>query len=111
MGSKSPSRKGDSKSSHTSSRSSSRKSQSTGGGTDKVKTAKLAFAGVVLAAVPAWLLYYYDPFDLRKPAPAPAPDAFIEQLPEPERERARKQAERTQEILDSGEQVPAAGSE
>lgn len=103
MGSKSPSRKGDSKSS--------RKSQNTGGGTDKVKTAKLAFAGVVLAAVPAWLLYYYDPFDLRKPAPAPAPDAFIEQLPEPERERARKQAERTQEILDSGEQVPAAGVE
>lgn len=97
MGAKSPSKKGDSKSSR----------KSTGGDPDKAKLIKGAVAGVAIVGVTIWLVYYYDPFELRKPEPAPAPDSFIEQLPEPERERTKKQIERAQEQIESGEKIPA----
>lgn len=94
MGSTSPSKKGRSKSSQSA------------GGQDKAKVVKIAFVAIVLLAVPVWLIAYFDPFEMRKPEPAPAPDSFIEQLPEPERERTKKQIEKAQEQIESGEEIP-----
>jgi len=95
MGSTSPSKKGQSSSSKGA------------GGQDKAKVVKIVFAAVVLLAVPVWLLAYFDVFKFSKPEPAPAPDSFIEQLPEPERERTKKQIEKAQEQIESGEEIPA----
>lgn len=99
MGSHAPSGKGHSKSHHGQPPE------------DRFKKAKVAFVIIALVGTAAWLIAYFDPFEFRKPDPGPPPDTFIEQLPAPERERAKKQLEKAQEEKESGTSaVPKSGA-
>ncbi len=111
MGSTSHSGKGSSTSAHAKSGHAKSGHADADAAAAKAKKIKLIFAIVVLAVVPVWLIWYFDPFEMRKPEPGPPQDAYLEQLPEPERERARKQAERTQELIDSGVKLPQPSGE
>lgn len=106
MAAKSPSPKGESKQDRSKKGESKSSRGAKAPASDKAKTVKAVLAVVALVATATWLVIYYDPFELRKPEPGPAPDAFIEQLPEPERQRTRDQIERTREQIESGEEAP-----
>lgn len=73
---------------------------------DKTKLIKGIVGGVILVASVTWLIYYYDPFKLRKEDPGPAPDAYVEQLPKAEQERIEKQNKVAEETMTSTEEKP-----